>query len=151
MDKKTFIEGVEALGYEVFVYESLLKVHGHNLKDGVLSTKVLGELDLMQDNKFQVNTEDNTLAKLIVEFGMTTVSEREPAHYYVYTLKLSKYNEPVDFYLKRDALGQPVLSEYGDGHINEDDERYEFTETMITQYSDAIQALFAESKEYKKI
>lgn len=151
MDKKTFIKGVEALGYEVYVYERLLKVHGHNLRDGVPSTKVLGELDLMQDNKFQVNTEDNTLAKLIVEFGMTTVSEREPAYYYVYTLKLSKYNEPVDFYLKRDALGQVVLGEHGDGHINEDDERYEFTETMITQYSDAIQALFAESKEYKKI
>lgn len=153
MDKKTFIESVEALGYEVYVYERLLKVHGHDLKDGVLSTKVLGELDLMQDNKFQVDTEDNALAKLIVEFGMTTVSEREPAYYYVYELKLNKYVEPVRYYLMRDALGRVVLRERGDGdiNINEDDERYVFTETMITQYSDATQALFAESKEYKKL
>lgn len=151
MDKKTFIKGVEALGYEVYVYERLLKVHGHDLKDGVLSTKVLGELDLMQDNKFQVDTEDNALAKLIVEFGMTTVSEREPAHCYVYTLNLGNYDEPVHFYLMRNALGQVVLSEYGDGNINEDAERYEFTETTITQYSDAIQAVFAESKEYIKL
>lgn len=151
MDKKTFIKGVEALGYEVYVYERLLKVHGHDLKDGVLSTKVLGELDLMQDNKFQVDTEDNALAKLIVEFGMTTVSEREPAHCYVYTLNLGNYDEPVHFYLMRNALGQVVLSQRGDSHIEEDVKRYEFTETMITQYSDAMQALFAESKKYNKI
>lgn len=151
MDKKTFIKGVEALGYEVFIYEKLLKVHGHTVKDGIISTKILGELDLMQDNTFRVNTNDNALAKLIVEFGMTTVSEREPAHCYVYTLNLGNYAGPVHFYLMRNALGQVVLSERGDGHINEDDERYEFTETMITQYSDAMQALFAESKKYNKI
>lgn len=151
MDKKTFIKSVEALGYEVFIYEKILKVHGHTVKNGIISKEVLGVLDLTQDNTFRVNTEDNALAKLIVEFGMTSVSEREPAHCYIYTLKLSNYDEPVQFYLVRDALGEVVLSERGNSHINEDAERYEFTETMITQYSDATQALFAESKKYNKI
>src|SRR5699024_4774799 len=151
MDKKTCIKGVESLGYEVFIYEKILKVHGHTVKDGIVSTKVLGVLDLTQDNTFRVDTGDNALAKLIVEFGMTSVSEREPAHCYVYTLNLSNYDEPVHFYLMRNALGQVVISERGDSHIGEDAERYEFTETMITQYSDAIQALFAEGKKYNKI